>query len=379
MRASGCSNAAIKILHEVVRGYYCPFDQQNLQNIRIPASLQKTARQVETTGSLIQSGFTALSPVISLVANSGKQPGQSVDEASPVSPAKHNVLSCSDRPAADLPSPRKHKKSKKNKKAKVAIQKPEEDDDFALLEQAIAQNQQQQIAKPAAPPTAHLPSPAAKRNISMHETYGSSDPSPAENQHGPGMDRAAFATQGLRLFDSIRAAFHMVADSRPSPFIDAGLRGFTPKDAAEALQLLEHAHSLVTRGAHPGSDYGAVEQYLDPQVNPQCPFWAHMNLYGHIERLMQELKHARKQDKSLRGKGEAPGIAAGHSTISHIKVVEMQRGLKPMRRNINIVSALVDLARIATLDAEIAPAAILQIAQIHAAQSCHDESSAAPA
>ena len=49
--------------------------------------------------------------------------------------------------------------------AKVAIQKPEEDDDFALLEQAIAQNQQQQIAKPAAPPTAHLPSPAAKRSI----------------------------------------------------------------------------------------------------------------------------------------------------------------------------------------------------------------------
>ena len=189
------------------------------------------------------------------------------------------------------------------------------------------------------------------RNISMHETYGSSNPSPAENQHGPGMDRAASATQGLRLFDSIRAAFHMVADSRPSPFIDAGLRGFTPKDAAEALQLLEHAHSLVTRGAHPGSDYGAVEQYLDPQVNPRCPFWAHMNLYGHIERLLQELKHARKQDKSLRGKGEAPGIAAGHSTISHIKAVEMQRGLKPMRRNINIVSALVDLARIGTLDA----------------------------
>ena len=31
MRASGCSHAAFKILQEVVRGYYCPFDQQNLQ------------------------------------------------------------------------------------------------------------------------------------------------------------------------------------------------------------------------------------------------------------------------------------------------------------------------------------------------------------
>lgn len=167
-------------------------------------------------------------------------------------------------------------------------------------------------------------------------------------------DEYLFRAPGYRPRASIRdlvmAAFEIDPDSTPrSEFIGFQHRGFSAQDAAQASRLLRRA--IVIREAHPEfvQDQKLImhrQMFCNPGDNARCPAWASTPMQEKVREALKELR------RPAQNSTEALQAALANAQLL----------IKMLRHAVNPVSALTDLARMATMMPQLHPMLIADTA-----------------